>query len=110
VKLVAKEIKAEKAEGLASCTDPRCPVHGSLKTRGAALEGRVVSTKARKTAVVEISFARRVGKYERLEKRRSRIHAHVPDCVSVRRGDVVRIEECRRLSRTKAFVVTKKIK
>ncbi len=92
-----------------TCTDPRCPAHGSLKRRGAVLEGRVVSAKARKTAVVEIPFVRRVRKYERLEKRRSKIHAHIPECIAVREGDLVRIEECRRLSRTKAFVVVKKI-
>lgn len=91
------------------CIDYRCPMHGGLKTRGAVKEGRVVSLKARKTAVIEIPYLRRVPKYERFEKRRSKLHAHVPDCLAtrVREGSGVRVEECRKLSKTKAFVVTK---
>ncbi len=84
-------------------------MHGGLKTRGSLKEGRVVSLKARKTAVIEIPYLRRVSKYERFEKRRSKLHAHVPDCLAaqVREGSVVRVDECRKLSKTKAFVVTK---
>ncbi|MCX6767485.1 MAG: 30S ribosomal protein S17 [Candidatus Micrarchaeota archaeon] len=101
-------IMANETESKAACADPRCPMHGSLKTKGTVLEGRVVSTKAKKTAVVEIPYVKKEGKYERFEKRRSKIHAHVPDCIQIAKGDWVRLEECRRLSRTKAFVVTKK--
>lgn len=91
------------------CSDPRCPVHGSLGTRGAVLEGVVASTKAKKTVVVEIPYVHEVRKYERFEKKRSKIHAHLPECIRVKEGDRVRIEECRRISRTKGFVVTKKL-
>ena len=95
-------------ENKATCADPRCTTHGCLKTRGAVLEGKVVSTRAKKMVVVEIPYVRKIKKYERSEKRRSKIHAHLPDCISVKEGDLVQIEECRRLSRTKSFVVTKK--
>jgi small subunit ribosomal protein S17 len=91
-----------------TCDDPRCTRHGSLKTRGAMLHGTVVSTRAKRTAVVEIPYVRKLSKYERSEKRRSRIHAHLPECLGVKEGDQVTIEECRRLSRTKAFIVTAK--
>jgi small subunit ribosomal protein S17 len=97
------------AEKTTACNDPRCPSHGPLKTRGIMLEGRVVSRRAKKTAVVEIPYVRKLSKYERSEKRRSKIHAHVPDCMEVAEGDTVRVEECRRLSRTKSFVVTQKV-
>jgi small subunit ribosomal protein S17 len=90
-----------------SCTDPKCPHHGSLRVRGAVLQGKVASARAAKTAVVVVPHARLVRKYERYEKRRSKIHAHVPPCTPVREGDRVEIAECRKLSRTKAFVVTK---
>ncbi len=92
---------------MAECKDPKCPIHGSLRTRGAVFEGKVVSAKTRKTAVVEIPSLHRVRKYERLEKRRSKIHAHVPECMRVREGDFVRIAECRKLSKTKSHVVVK---
>lgn len=93
------------------CSDYRCPTHGALKTRGAVRQGVIKSLKARKTAVVEIAYLRKVPKYERFEKRRGRVHAHVPDCMApqVREGLRVRVEECRKLSKTKAFVVTKVI-
>ncbi len=96
--------KTEKTE----CSDYRCPMHAGLKTRGAVKVGRVVSLKSRKTAVIEIPYLRRVPKYERVEKRRGKLHAHVPDCLaaSVREGLTVRVDECRKLSKTKAFVVT----
>jgi len=102
-------VAVQAEEKKTACADPRCPTHGSLKTRGAVLEGTVVSTRSKKTAVVEIPYVRKISKYERSEKRRSKIHAHLPDCVTVAEGDRVRIEECRRLSRTKSFVVAKKL-
>lgn len=88
-----------------ACSDPRCPFHGSLSVRGKVLEGIVVSDKRDKTVTVEIPRMQRVRKYERMERRTSRIHAHNPPCLNARVGERVRIAECRRLSKTKAFVV-----
>ncbi len=90
------------------CSDPRCPFHGNLSVRGRVLEGRVVSDKRDKTVAVEIPRVRKVKKYERLERRTSKIHAHNPPCINARMGDWVKIAECRRLSKTKAFVVIAK--
>lgn len=87
------------------CSDPRCPFHGSLSVRGRVLEGTVVSDKRSKTVTVEIPRVHRVEKYERFEKRTSRIHAHNPPCINAKVGERVKIAECRRLSKTKAFVV-----
>ncbi|MEW5955327.1 MAG: 30S ribosomal protein S17 [Candidatus Micrarchaeota archaeon] len=91
------------------CSDPRCPTHGGLTIRGTVARARVVSAKERKSAVVEIPRVHKVRKYERYEKRRSRIHVHVPECISVKEGDAVEIGECRKLSKTKAHVVIKKL-
>lgn len=87
------------------CKDIKCPVHGSLKTRGARLTGKVVSAKAKKTAIVEIDYTRYIYKYERYLRKRSRIPAYNPDCVGAKEGSVVAIGETRRLSKTKTFVV-----
>jgi len=82
---------------------------GKLGVRGAVREGVVVSTRPKKTAVVRIDYAARVPKYDRLEKRRSRIHAHVPEGVEVAAGDKVRFAECRKVSKTKAHVILEKV-
>ena len=92
---------------MAECIDEKCPIHGSLRTRGAVFEGRVVSAKTKKTAVIEIPRLQRVRKYERLEKRKSKIHVYVPECMHVREGDMVRVAECRKLSKTKSHVIVK---
>ncbi len=90
------------------CDDPNCPFHGTLPIRGQILEGEVVSDKARKTVVVLRSYLRKIAKYERYEKRTSKIHAHNPPCINAKVGDVVKIAECRPLSKTKSFVVIEK--
>ncbi|MFH0836280.1 MAG: 30S ribosomal protein S17 [Candidatus Micrarchaeota archaeon] len=92
------------------CTDKNCPVHGTLKTRGAVKTGLVVSAKAKNTVVVVIGYFRKATKYERLEKRTSRIKAHVPPCMNVEEGQLVKIAECRKISKTKAHVVVKIVK
>jgi len=84
-------------------------VHGGLKIRGTVAKARVASAKEHKSAVVEIPRVHKVRKYERYEKRRSRIHVHVPECISVREGDTVEIGECRKLSKTKAHVIIRKV-
>jgi small subunit ribosomal protein S17 len=90
------------------CDDINCPFHGSLPVRGQILEGEVVSDKAPKTVVVLRSYLKKIAKYERYEKRQSKIHAHNPPCINAKVGDIVKIAECRPLSKTKSFVVVEK--
>jgi len=73
--------------------------------RGQILEGIVTSEKAERTITVERSFYKFITKYERYEKRKSKIKAHKPDCLEVKIGDSVKIAECRPLSKTKHFVL-----
>lgn len=90
----------------ADCKDPKCPIHGALKVRGTGLQGRVVSAKAKKTAIVEIDYTRYINKYERYLRKRSRVPSYNPDCIAAKEGNIVTIAETRRLSKTKAFAVT----
>jgi small subunit ribosomal protein S17 len=90
------------------CEDVDCPFHGTLPVRGQILEGEVVSDKAPKTVVVQRIYLKKIPKYERFEKRRSKIHVHNPPCINAKVGDVVKIAECRPLSKTKSFVVIEK--
>ena len=87
------------------CQDTRCPFHGSLKVRGRLLSGKAVSTAGKGFVVVQMEYLHKVGKYNRSERRRSRISARVPECLKVSDGDVVTIGECRPLSKTISFVV-----
>lgn len=92
------------------CKDPKCPVHGQLKTRGARLSGVVVSSKAKKTAVVRIDYTMYLYKYERYLRKHSRVVAYNPECINAKAGDMVNIAETRRLSKTKSFAITGVVK
>ncbi|MDV3277632.1 MAG: 30S ribosomal protein S17 [Nitrososphaerales archaeon] len=87
------------------CEDDRCPFHGGLKVRGKLLSGKVVSTAGKSFVVVEMEYLNKVAKYNRGERRRSRLSAHLPPCLDLKEGDVVTIGECRPLSKTISFVV-----
>jgi small subunit ribosomal protein S17 len=71
--------------------------------------GTVVSTKMRKTVVVEVS--RRVPHplYKRTINRRKKFYAH-DDQGAARLGDVVRIVECRPLSKLKRWTLAEVIR
>lgn len=92
-----------------TCQDPDCPFHGKLPIRGKILEGIVQSDRMLKTVVVERNYLHYIPKYERYERRHSRILAHKPDCFVLKKGDKVRIAECRPLSKLKHFVVIEKV-
>lgn len=81
-----------------------------IKVRGNILEGIVVSTKPKNTAIVQREYLKFVPKYERYERRRTKINAHLPEEIEVKVGDKVRIGETRKLSKTKSFIVIEKIK
>jgi small subunit ribosomal protein S17 len=87
------------------CEDAQGPFHGTLPVRGQVITGKVVSDKMTGTVVIRRDYLHFVRKYKRYEKRSSTIHAHNPPCLNARIGDMVRIAECRPLSKTKKFVV-----
>jgi small subunit ribosomal protein S17 len=93
-----------------SCDSRYCPFHGHLKVRGRVFKGRVVSRKSTKTAVVEWDYYHYVPKYERYERRKTRISAHCPECIEANVEDIVKVGECRPLSKTKKFVIIEKVK
>ncbi len=92
-----------------NCKDSKCPLHGELKTRGRTFKGRVVSTKMARTATVEWERLHYVPKFERYETRRTRVKAHNPECIDAEEGELVVIQECRPLSKTKSFAIIKKV-
>ncbi|MBI2654674.1 30S ribosomal protein S17 [Candidatus Woesearchaeota archaeon] len=91
------------------CNDVKCPFHGALSVRGRQFIGTVVSTKMRKTAVVEFERLYFLKKYGRYEKRRTKLKVHNPECIDAKDGDIVNVVECRPLSKTKNFVAVQNL-
>ena len=85
------------------------PGQDSLSHRGRTFKGVVIADGMHKTVTVEWERRKNVRKYERYEKKRARVKAHNPENVNAKKGDVVEIKECRPLSKTKHFVIVKKI-
>lgn len=93
-----------------TCNDKNCKKHGSIATRGRTFTGTVIAAKMTKTATIQWERKRYVPKYERFEKRNSRLKAHNPACINAVEGEKVRVQECRPLSKTKKFIILEKIK
>ncbi len=92
-----------------TCNDLNCPFHGTLSIRGHTLEGVVISDKMDKTIVVRRDYLNYVPKFKRYERRHSHIPAHNPPCINVKEGNLVKIAECRSISKTVSFVVVEKL-
>ena len=101
----ARDIGVDVAAPQQECTDPHCPFHGGFSVRGQIIDGQVVSTQMQRSARVQKEYLRYIPKFERYEKRTSSYIAHAPPCLQVQVGDLVKIMECRPLSKTKSFVV-----
>lgn len=95
----------KKVEG---CNDINCPFHGSLRLHGKVMQGTVFKAKMTKTAIVEITGFKYNSKYERYEKRRTRLKAHNPPCLNASEGNKVTIMETRPLSKTKNYCIIEK--
>ncbi len=70
------------------------------------LTGRVVSNKMDKTITVMVERQVQHPLYKKIIRRRSKLHAH-DERNECGEGDLVMIEECRPLSRTKAWRLVK---
>ncbi len=102
---VGRDIGIDIAKPSRTCEDSHCPYHGSLSVRGQIFDGVVVTTKMNRTAVISREHRRYIPKYERYERRTTKISAHKPDCLDIAVGDTVRIMECRPLSKNVSFVI-----
>lgn len=103
---MVEKTEVSKAElNKENCGDPKCFIHGNVKVRGQVLTGVVVSTKAKKTAIVERPRMIYITKYKRYARTKSRYAAHNPPCINAKVGDTVKIGECRKLSRTKSWMI-----
>lgn len=96
-----------------NCADQYCPFHGknAVKLRGRTFEGEVVK-KLPGRVKIESERVIYINKYERFDRRKTKLHARLPDCLKdeVHMGDWIQITECRPLSKIIHFFVTKKIR
>lgn len=106
--LTTSEKSASEASEI--CKDKDCPVHGKLKVRGRIFEGRVIR-KFPKRITIEFERMIYIRKYERYTRLRTKIHARLPECMEkkVDIGDLIKIQECRPLSKIIHFVVIEKL-
>ncbi len=100
-KNIGIDVKPPKKE----CNDKHCPYHGAVKVRGKIFTGIIIKMAMHRTVTVEWPRVFSLPKYERYEKRRTRIKAHLPDCIETKKGDQVKIIETKPISKTKNFVV-----
>jgi len=93
------------------CGDKNCPFHGTTRIRGKITKGVVVSKKSRNTVIIRKDYVQFIRKYQRYERRNSRLACHLPECLrnEINLGDFVRIGESRKISKTKAFIILEKI-
>ncbi len=105
--------KTKKQMAAAQCMDKLCFIHGSdkVKLRGRTFEGEVIK---KLPGRVTIQFERmmKLPKYERYEKRKTKLRARLPDCMkdSVNINDRIQIAETRPISKTIHFMVSKIVK
>ena len=93
-----------------NCNDKFCPIHGKTSLRGRTFKGKVIR-KFPKRVCIEFERTIYVKKYERYAKRKTKLHARLPDCMSheINIGDYIEIKECRPISKIIHFIVVKKI-
>mgnify|MGYP001166754845 CR=1 FL=1 len=108
---MAEETKQKTEKKIeTNCTDKFCPTHGSISTRGRSFKGKVIR-RFPKRVVIEFERTIYIKKYERYSKRKTKLHARLPECMSkeVNLGDYIEIKECRPISKIINFIVIKKL-
>ena len=112
-RIKTKDRKESKSENVVEtgCKDRDCNKHGKLKTRGRIFEGKVIKKFPRRV-VIEFERMIYIRKYERYARSKTKIHARLPTCMenSVNVGDLVKVQECRHLSKLISFVFIEKVK
>jgi len=92
------------------CEDKFCPKHGQISLRGRTFKGKVIR-KVPKRVCIEFERTLYIKKYERYSKRKTKLHARLPECMAenINVGDYIEIKECRPISKIVHFIVVGKI-
>ncbi len=104
-------MKNEKLKKHESEIDNAVISEKKIHPRGRTFEG-IVKKKFHKRVVIEFERMIYIKKYERYAKSRTRIHARLPEIMEkeINIEDLIKVQECRPLSKMIHFIVIKKIK
>ena len=104
-----KKTKVKESNVVATQTHIR--KEKTINPRGKIFEG-IVTSKFPKRITIEFARLAYVRKYERYAKSRTKIHARLPESMEkeINIGDLVRVQECRPLSKIIHFVAVNKLK
>lgn len=105
IKMKTKNIGINIPAPKDNCEDKNCPFHGNINVKGRTFIGTVIKKDLHKSATVEWSYYKQIPKYERKERRLSKVHVHNPKCINAEIGDMVKIMQTRPISKTKNFVI-----
>jgi len=81
----------------------------SLAVRGRIFKGYVMK-KFPTRAVIEFERIVHIPKYERYYKKKTKLHARIPENMDINIGDFIKVQECRPLSKIIHFIVIEKLK
>ncbi len=87
--------------------DRNCPFYGELAVKPETMVGTVVKKDTHGSATIEWARSVSVPKYERSEKRTSRMRVHNPNSVNAQIGQKVLVARTRPISKTKHHVILK---
>ena len=114
-KMVKEEEKSAKAapkKAAKKATEKKVPSTAEpealsigFSTTGYPFRAIVVSDKMRNSVVVVRQFVRKITKYERYEKRTTRLTVHNPESIGAKTGDEVVVQNCRPISKTKSHTI-----
>lgn len=81
-----------------------------INLRGRTFKGKIIKKFAHRVCI-EFERTVYIKKYERYSKRKTKLHARIPEnfAETLNLGDYIEIKECRPLSKIIHFMVTKKI-
>ena len=106
IKELKEKQKSEKPQPELSSAKKR-----PISTRGQIFKGRVIR-KFPNRITIELERTVYIPKFERYTKRKTRIHARLPDELihEVHEGDLVKVQECRPLSKIIHFMTIEIVK
>jgi small subunit ribosomal protein S17 len=95
---------AEKTQEKTEKNKNESLVETNVPTRGRTFQGKIIK-KFPTRIVIEFEKTIYVPKYESYKKRKTKLHARIPESLDVQLGDIVKIKETRPLSKIIHFVI-----
>ncbi len=101
--------KRESAKTPSKAAEKTGKSRNLVSARGRIFQGEV-TRKHPGRITIELERSVYIQKYERFMKKKTKIHARLPESINAEIGDVVKVQECRPLSKIIHFIVIEKVK